>query len=35
MKVIKEYTEADKTGSPLSINTVSEIYDFLVKNKHS
>ncbi len=35
MKAIKEYTEAGKNGDRLSIKMVSEIFDFLVKNKHS
>lgn len=34
MKAIKEYTEAGKNGDRLSIKMVSEIFDFLVKNKH-
>lgn len=35
MKSIREYTEAGKNGSRLSIKMVSEIYDFLVKSRHS
>jgi hypothetical protein len=35
MKSIKEYTDAGKNGTRLSIKMISEIFDFLVKNKHS
>jgi hypothetical protein len=35
MKAIKEYTEAGKNGGRLSLKMVSDIFDFLVKKKHS
>ena len=35
MKAIKQYADAGGNGGRLSLKTVSEIFDFLVKNKHS